>query len=140
LSIGSPSSTSSSRRRSPTRRAAPRWPAKIADRELQDQQDRAFQLVKEALAHAESATHELRELAHGILPTVLTRGGLRAGAEALASRTPIPVEVDVSAGWLPEPIEATAYFVVAEAVTNVAKHARAQQATVTAHVATARCA
>jgi signal transduction histidine kinase len=47
---------------------------------------------------------------------------------------PVPVEVDVSAGRLPEPIEATAYFVVAEALTNVAKHARAQRATVTARV------
>jgi signal transduction histidine kinase len=65
---------------------------------------------------------------------VLTRGGLQAGAEALASRMPIPVEVDVPAGRLPEPIEATAYFVVAGSLTNVAKPARAKRATVTARV------
>ena len=55
-------------------------------------------LVTEALDHAERATDELRELAHGILPAVLTRGGLRAGVDALASRMPVPVEIDVSVG------------------------------------------
>ena len=82
-------------------------------------------LLTEALDHAEQATAELRELAHGILPAVLTRGGLRAGVDALASRMPVPVENDVSVGRLPAAVEATAYFVVAEALTNVAKHARA---------------
>ena len=105
---------------------------KLADHELQDQEGRASELVRQALAAAESATAELRELAHGILPSVLTRGGLGPAADALASRMPVPVEVDVSAGRASEHIEATAYFVVAEALTNVAKHARAQHATVTA--------
>jgi signal transduction histidine kinase len=77
----------------------------------------------------------LRELAHGILPTVLTQGGLRAGVDALASRMPVPVEIDVSVGRLPAAVEATAYFVVAEALTNVAKHARARRASVAARVA-----
>ena len=53
-------------------------------------------LLTEALDHAEQATAELRELAHGILPAVLTQGGLRAGVEALASRMPVPVETDAS--------------------------------------------
>jgi len=91
-------------------------------------------LVAEALDHAEQATAELRELAHGILPAALTHGGLRAGVEALASRMPVPVEYDVSVGRLPAAVEATAYFVVAEALTNVAKHARAGRASVTARV------
>jgi PAS domain S-box-containing protein len=107
---------------------------KLAERMLQDHEGGASELVKDALAQAESATAELRELAHGILPSVLTRGGLRAGVKALASRMTLPVEVDVSAAPSPAPIEATAYFVVAEALTNVAKHARAQRATVTARV------
>ena len=81
-----------------------------------------------------AATVELRELAHGILPAVLTRGGLRAGVDALASRMPLPVENDVSVGRLRAVVEATAYFVVAEALTNVAKHARATRVTVTACV------
>ena len=83
---------------------------------------------------AEQATAELRELAHGILPGVLKHGGLRAGVDALASRMPVPVENGVSVGRLPAAIEATAYFVVAEALTNVAKHARAERAAVTARV------
>ncbi|MEA2445967.1 MAG: hypothetical protein QOJ12_3259 [Thermoleophilales bacterium] len=91
-------------------------------------------LVSEALDQAEHATAELRELAHGILPAVLTQGGLRAGITALGSRTPVPVAIDVSLPRLPETVEATAYFVVAEALTNVAKHARAEGATVTARV------
>jgi signal transduction histidine kinase len=65
---------------------------------------------------------------------VLTHGGLPAAVGALASRTPVPVEIDVSVERLPAPVEATAYFVVAEALTNVAKHSRATGATVRAHV------
>jgi PAS domain S-box-containing protein len=107
---------------------------KLAERELRDHDGRATALVREALAHAESATAEVRELARGIMPNILTHGGLRAGVEALASRMMVPVVVDVSPQRLSPPIEATAYFVVAEALTNVAKHARAQQATVTASV------
>jgi signal transduction histidine kinase len=55
-------------------------------------------LVQEALGHAEQAMAEVRELAHGILPAVLTHGGLRAGIAALSSRTPVPVEV-ASVRW-----------------------------------------
>jgi PAS domain S-box-containing protein len=91
-------------------------------------------LLAEALDHAEQATVELRELAHGILPGALTRGGLRAGVAALASRMPVPIDIDVTLGRLPAAVEATAYFVVAEALTNVAKHARAGRAEVTARI------
>ena len=107
---------------------------KLARRALQKEQDTGPELVTEALGHAEQATAELRELAHGILPAVLSQGGLRAGVDALASRMPVPVENDVSVGRLPAAVEATAYFVVAEALTNVAKHARAGRAAVTARV------
>jgi signal transduction histidine kinase len=106
---------------------------KLARRALQ-KQEQADPLVTEALEQAQRATVELRELAHGILPAVLTRGGLRAGVEALASRMPVPTEVDVSADRLPTAIEATAYFVVAEALTNVAKHAGARNAVVAADI------
>jgi signal transduction histidine kinase len=108
---------------------------KLARRALQRADDGGPALVSEALEQAQRATAELRELAHGILPAVLTRGGLQAGVEALASRMPVPVEIAVSVDRLPATIEATAYFVVAEALTNVAKHARAQSATVAAHIA-----
>jgi signal transduction histidine kinase len=107
---------------------------KLADQALHEGEDAAPELVAEALHEAETVQVELHELAHGILPTVLTQGGLRAGVEALARRTPVPVEVDVSVDRLPDPVEATAYFVVAEALTNVAKHSRAEHATVAAHL------
>jgi signal transduction histidine kinase len=108
---------------------------KLANDGLQKHDAAAPALVREALDHAERATAELRELAHGILPEALSRGGLRAGVDALASRMPLPVAIDVPADRLPAPVEATAYFVVAEALTNVAKHAAAGRAEVTARIA-----
>jgi signal transduction histidine kinase len=96
--------------------------------------EEAIALMDQALEHAQTATDQLRELSHGILPTVLTNGGLRAGVKELASRTSVPVELDISVDRLPHQIEATAYFVVAEALTNVTKHSHAERATVTARV------
>jgi PAS domain S-box-containing protein len=107
---------------------------KLAREALQDDPDAAAPLLDEALDQSEQAVAELRELAHGILPAVLTRGGLRAGLEALASRMPLPVELAVSVDRLPAAVEATAYFIVAEALTNVVKHARATRAEITARV------
>jgi PAS domain S-box-containing protein len=107
---------------------------KLARQALQKDGNDAPALVTEALDQAAKATTELRELAHGILPSVLTHGGLRAGLEALGSRMSLPVEIDVSVGRLPAAVEATAYFVAAEALTNVEKHARAGRAAVTARV------
>jgi PAS domain S-box-containing protein len=107
---------------------------KLACRALDATDHAASALVAQALGHAEQANVELRELAHGILPSVLTRGGLRAGVDALASRAPVPVEVAVCADRLPAAVEATAYFVVAEALTNVAKHAHARRAVVSARL------
>jgi signal transduction histidine kinase len=107
---------------------------KQARRALQNEDEDLPALLAEGLDHVEQATAELRELARGILPAVLTHGGLRAGVHSLASRMPVPVENEVSVGRLPVAIEATAYFVVAEALTNVAKHARAGRATVAARV------
>jgi signal transduction histidine kinase len=107
---------------------------KLAQRALQNEDEESPALLTEALAHAEQAMAELRELAHGILPVALTQGGLRAGVDALASRMPLPVENGVSVDRLPTAVEATAYFVVAEALTNVAKHADAGHAEVTARI------
>jgi len=108
---------------------------KLAERTIDPANADALQLVGDALREAQSANDELRELAQGILPAVLTRGGLREAVDVLAERAPVPVDVDVPSQRLPAAIEATAYFVVAEALTNVAKHSRARRATVTAHVA-----
>jgi PAS domain S-box-containing protein len=107
---------------------------KLARRALQNEEDIVPALVIEALEQAERANTELRELAHGILPSDLTHGGLRAGVQELASRMPLPVTNGVSADRLPAAVEATAYFVIAEALTNVAKHARAGRAEVTARI------
>jgi signal transduction histidine kinase len=107
---------------------------KLAQRELDSAPGPAVELVDEALAHAESAKAELRELAHGILPRALARGGLRAGISALVSRVHLPVSVEVTAERLPEALEATAYFIVAEALTNTLKHARASSAQIAAAV------
>jgi signal transduction histidine kinase len=74
---------------------------------------------------------ELRELARGIHPAVLTDRGLDAALDALAARTPLPVELLSTPGErLPEAIEATAYYIVAESLTNVVKYANATAATV----------
>jgi signal transduction histidine kinase len=86
--------------------------------------DRSRQELDEALT-------ELRELARGIHPAVLTDRGLGAAVEALAHRAPLPVEVgELPAQELPEEIELAVYFVVSEALTNVAKYASATQASV----------
>jgi signal transduction histidine kinase len=106
---------------------------KLAGQAFKEGADGAL-LLAEALDQAERATEEPCELSHGVLPEILARGGLVAGIEALASRTPVPVDIRVSTGRLPATIEATGYFVVAEALTNVAKHSRASRAEVTASV------
>ena len=107
---------------------------KLARRELERDGQDAVALVDESLTHAEIANEEVRELAHGILPSVLTDRGLDEAARSIATRTPIPVQIGIPVGRLPRVVEATAYFVVAEALTNVAKHAQAQRATVRARL------
>ncbi|MFD4420705.1 sensor histidine kinase [Agromyces sp. NPDC058484] len=81
------------------------------------------------------ALKELRELAHGIHPSLLSSGGLALAVPELAGRCPVPVSVEVQAeGRLPEVIESTAYFALAEALANVAKHSGATRAWVRARV------
>jgi signal transduction histidine kinase len=93
-------------------------------------------LVGEALAQAERANAELRELPHGIImPAELTVGGSRGGIEALASRMPVPVDIGVSVDRPPPSIEAAAYCTSSRPkLTNVAKHASATRAQVMARV------
>jgi signal transduction histidine kinase len=87
--------------------------------------------IGEALENARSAIDELRELARGIHPGVLTHGGLAAALRALAHRASLPVVVEVAKERYPKSVELAAYFVAAEALTNVAKYARASTARVT---------
>jgi signal transduction histidine kinase len=107
---------------------------KLAQRALEEDAEHARPLLAEALEYAEQGNAELRELSHGILPAALTRGGLGAGIDALASRVDLPVHAEIEDMRLPPEIEASAYFIVAEALTNVVKHAQAQSASISATV------
>ena len=89
-------------------------------------------LIAEGVEHVRAAITELRELARGIHPAILTHRGLAAAVEALAHRTPLPVAVEIPNDRYPPSVESAAYFVVAEALTNVAKYANAGAARVTA--------
>jgi len=87
-------------------------------------------VLESARGELAAALDELRELARGIHPAILTDRGLAAALEALASRLAIPVEIHTPDVELPQPVEAAAYYVVAEALANVIKYARASVVTV----------
>jgi signal transduction histidine kinase len=88
--------------------------------------DAARELVDDAHKEAQRAVAELRNLARGVHPAVLTDRGLDAALSALAARSPIPVRLDVELrDRPPASVEATAYFIVAEALTNAARYADA---------------
>jgi PAS domain S-box-containing protein len=104
----------------------------LAVRSLRTDPDRAEEHLERALAELTTAHEELRELARGLHPQILTLQGLGAAVRSLANRAPIPVTVltvDDSVRWSP-PVESAAYFVVSEALTNVLKYARASKATI----------
>jgi signal transduction histidine kinase len=107
---------------------------KLAQQSFRAGDGKTGSLLGEALEQAERGNEELRELAHGILPAALTRGGLRAGVDAVVTRVDLPVAVDVPAERFPAETEASAYFIVAEALTNVVKHSNAESAEVRASV------
>ena len=91
----------------------------------------AASMLDRAQAELGTSLAELRELARGIHPAVLTERGLAPALGALTTRVPVPVTIDVDGvGRLPGPVEVAAYFVVAEALTNVAKYAQAGEAAV----------
>jgi signal transduction histidine kinase len=103
--------------------------AMLRDKTARDEETGA--VVAQASADLGQAMREIRELARGIHPAILTEDGLTAAVESLADRSPVPVQV--TAGFearLPEPVETAAYFVVAESLANVAKYARASRASV----------
>jgi signal transduction histidine kinase len=96
-----------------------------------DDIDAARDLVDQAHAQAKEALTELRNLVRGVHPPVLSDRGLDAALSGLAALCPVPVDVHVDVPVRPKPsVEAVAYFVVAEALTNVAKHSRASRAKV----------
>jgi signal transduction histidine kinase len=91
----------------------------------------ASALLDEATAELQTAIGEVRGLARGLHPTILIEAGLGAAVETIAERTPLPVVVDIPDRRYDARVEATAYFVVAEALTNVARYASATEARVT---------
>jgi signal transduction histidine kinase len=97
--------------------------------------DGAGELIDRTTEELRAAIAEVRDLARGLHPTILTEAGLRAAIEALAERTPIPIEIDIPDRRFDPSVEATAYFVVAEALTNVVRYAAATLARVRASVA-----
>jgi PAS domain S-box-containing protein len=103
---------------------------------LRESHDGRGELLDVAIDELASGLQELRELAQGLHPAVLTERGLTAALEAIALRAPVPVDlVAVPDRRLSPPVEAAAYYVVAEAIANVHKHAGARRVTVSAEVA-----
>ena len=96
-----------------------------------DDPEAARDLVDQAHAQAKEALIELRNLVRGVHPPVLTDRGLDAALSGLAALCPVPVDMQVDVAVRPKPaVEAVAYFLVAETLTNVAKHSRASHASV----------
>lgn len=103
----------------------------MARERFDDDPEQAQQLVAEAHEEAKAALAELRDLVRGFNPAILQDRGLDAALSAVVARSPIPVRLDVDVSPRPAAtVESTAYFVVAEALTNVAKHANATEARV----------
>ena len=104
---------------------------RIADSKVDDDPELAHELVGAALAQLSAALDELRELARGIHPAVLTERGLEPALRSLTERAPVAVEIEgLPSERLPQAVEAAAYYVVAETITNAAKYANASQVTV----------
>jgi signal transduction histidine kinase len=107
---------------------------RTAQRQLGEHPDPEVERVLAAsVAELQAAVGDLRELARGVHPAVLTEEGLAAALESLAGRTPIPIELDVVEGRLPPQVESAAYFVACEGIANVVKHAQANTVKVSAH-------
>jgi PAS domain S-box-containing protein len=101
---------------------------RVAQTKLESDPAAARAALAEAGDELALALDELRELARGLHPAVLSERGLRAALETIAGRAPLPVEIaDVPDGRLPEPVEAAAYYLIAEALTNVTKYAQASR-------------
>ena len=103
---------------------------RVARSRLESDPDVTGRLLEEAARELDTGLEELREIARGLHPAILGEHGLERALEVLAERLPVPVDIDVTGERLPSHIEATAYYIVSEALTNVAKHAEAASARV----------
>jgi signal transduction histidine kinase len=111
----------------------------LAEQLWEDAPEHAKELLGLALRDAKRGINDLRELAAGMHPGILTQRGLAAAIDALAAQLPIPVELEVPDQRLPAVIETSVYFFCSEALTNVIKHARAQSASVRVDLDDRRC-
>jgi PAS domain S-box-containing protein len=102
---------------------------RLARTKIVREPDKADELLGQATAELDDALGELRELARGLHPVLLTDHGLRPALVRLAERSAIPVDLDVPDARFPDHVEATAYYIATEALANVAKHAEATTAT-----------
>jgi signal transduction histidine kinase len=101
----------------------------LAEQALITDPDRVPELIKDARVGAEEAMRELREVLRTMYPPILADRGLAGAISALVARSPVATSLEVAElGQVPAPVEAAAYFVVAEALTNVAKHSEASRA------------
>ena len=110
-----------------------------AQQEWSSSPQQARRLLDEGLCDAQNGISQLREIAAGIHPAILTQRGLAAALDALAARVAVLVELDVMAGRLPEPVESGIYFFCSEALTNIGKHAHAKSAWVRVALQGDRC-
>jgi signal transduction histidine kinase len=108
---------------------------RTAQASVQPQQQALKQQLAQITSGLTAVSEELRAISHGIHPAILSSGGLVPALKMLARRSTVPVTVDLAVDQrLPEPVEVAAYYVLAEALTNTAKHARASLVTVRAQV------
>jgi signal transduction histidine kinase len=101
---------------------------RMAQRRLHEDPDGAEQLLEQAASELALALEELRELARGLHPAILNERGLGPAVQALAARAPIPVDIEACPERLPQRVEVAAFYVISEALTNVAKYASATAA------------
>jgi PAS domain S-box-containing protein len=111
----------------------------LAELKWESAPERARELVSLAVRDARRGIEDLRELASGIHPAILTQRGLAAAIDSLAAGLPISVQLDVPDSRLPAPVEASVYFFCSEALTNVVKHADAATAWVHVKLGDDRC-
>ncbi len=100
-------------------------------RKVSEDDSHAQDLLRQVVEEARGAITDLRDLSSGIHSSVLTNRGLEAAVESLTHRVPVPVEIDVAERRYPAHVETTAYYLIAEALANVTKHAEATEARVT---------
>jgi len=111
----------------------------LAEQYWESAPHRARELLGQALEDTKRGIDDLRQLAAGLHPAILTQHGLAPAVRALADRLAIPAEIDIPGIRLPSSVEASLYFFCAEALTNIVKHAQATRAWVRLEVAADRC-